>query len=227
MNDTRLEGRPSAGVVGSTQDLARLAVAWLRPDGDRETDPRPIYQAVPAEPRRHRARLWSFHVHAHGDSDLKCAATNRTGWATGRREFWSLRSKWRADAAQRARTDRSRGDEYREFRTRGRCRCGRAGQVRCVSSRLVRERFDPHYGWHLTLTAHWSHSITRWMIWPTRLVARASSRWFDFARSVEPRSSSETKVTFRRFGRHCGVVDSVLQSSDVCLASTWYTSRVL
>jgi CubicO group peptidase (beta-lactamase class C family) len=33
MEDTRLEGRPSAGVVGSTTDLARLAVAWLRPDG--------------------------------------------------------------------------------------------------------------------------------------------------------------------------------------------------
>lgn len=29
---TRLEGRPSSGVVGSTNDLARLAVAWLRPD---------------------------------------------------------------------------------------------------------------------------------------------------------------------------------------------------
>ncbi|MGA2433242.1 MAG: serine hydrolase domain-containing protein [Acidimicrobiales bacterium] len=33
MNHTRLEGRPSSGVIGSTQDLARLAVAWLRPDG--------------------------------------------------------------------------------------------------------------------------------------------------------------------------------------------------
>ncbi len=28
-----LEGRPSAGVVGPAEDLARLAVAWLRPDG--------------------------------------------------------------------------------------------------------------------------------------------------------------------------------------------------
>jgi CubicO group peptidase (beta-lactamase class C family) len=33
MNHTRLDGRPSSGVVGSTQDLARLAVAWLRSDG--------------------------------------------------------------------------------------------------------------------------------------------------------------------------------------------------
>ena len=33
MEHTRLEGRPSSGVVGSTQDLARLGVAWLRPDG--------------------------------------------------------------------------------------------------------------------------------------------------------------------------------------------------
>jgi CubicO group peptidase (beta-lactamase class C family) len=32
MSATRLEGRPSAGVVGSTADLATLAVAWLRPD---------------------------------------------------------------------------------------------------------------------------------------------------------------------------------------------------
>jgi len=32
MSTTTLEGRPSSGVVGSTNDLARLAVAWLRPD---------------------------------------------------------------------------------------------------------------------------------------------------------------------------------------------------
>jgi len=33
MNTAKLEDRPSSGVVGSTNDLARLAVAWLRPDG--------------------------------------------------------------------------------------------------------------------------------------------------------------------------------------------------
>ncbi|MHB2027728.1 MAG: serine hydrolase [Acidimicrobiales bacterium] len=33
MNDSRLEGRPAAGVVGSTNDLARLAEAWLLCDG--------------------------------------------------------------------------------------------------------------------------------------------------------------------------------------------------
>ena len=33
MHDTALEGRPAAGVVGSTEDLATLAVAWLRSDG--------------------------------------------------------------------------------------------------------------------------------------------------------------------------------------------------
>ena len=33
MVHTRLEGRPSSGVVGSTTDLARMAVAWLRSDG--------------------------------------------------------------------------------------------------------------------------------------------------------------------------------------------------
>ena len=33
MTSTRLEDRPSTGVVGSTNDLARFAVAWLRPDG--------------------------------------------------------------------------------------------------------------------------------------------------------------------------------------------------
>ena len=33
MHDSALEGRPAAGVVGSTEDLARLAVAWLRHDG--------------------------------------------------------------------------------------------------------------------------------------------------------------------------------------------------
>jgi CubicO group peptidase (beta-lactamase class C family) len=32
MSTTKLEDRPSSGVVGSTNDLARLAVAWLRPD---------------------------------------------------------------------------------------------------------------------------------------------------------------------------------------------------
>jgi CubicO group peptidase (beta-lactamase class C family) len=33
MSTTRLEGRASSGVVGSTEDLLRLAVAWLRLDG--------------------------------------------------------------------------------------------------------------------------------------------------------------------------------------------------
>lgn len=33
MTSTVLEGRPSADVIGSTEDLATLAVAWLRPDG--------------------------------------------------------------------------------------------------------------------------------------------------------------------------------------------------
>ena len=32
MGSTRLEGPPSSGVAGSTNDLATLAVAWLRPD---------------------------------------------------------------------------------------------------------------------------------------------------------------------------------------------------
>ncbi len=31
MSATKLEGRPSSGVIGSTNDLATLAVAWLRP----------------------------------------------------------------------------------------------------------------------------------------------------------------------------------------------------
>jgi CubicO group peptidase (beta-lactamase class C family) len=33
MSSAALDGRPSSGVVGSTDDLAKLAVAWLRPDG--------------------------------------------------------------------------------------------------------------------------------------------------------------------------------------------------
>jgi CubicO group peptidase (beta-lactamase class C family) len=33
MSSTKLEGPPSHGVIGSTNDLAKLAVAWLRPDG--------------------------------------------------------------------------------------------------------------------------------------------------------------------------------------------------
>jgi CubicO group peptidase (beta-lactamase class C family) len=33
MNHTNLEGRPSSGVTGSTRDMARLGVSWLRPDG--------------------------------------------------------------------------------------------------------------------------------------------------------------------------------------------------
>ena len=32
LGSSRLDGRPSSGVVGSTNDLAKLAVAWLRPD---------------------------------------------------------------------------------------------------------------------------------------------------------------------------------------------------
>jgi CubicO group peptidase (beta-lactamase class C family) len=33
LTSARLEDRPASGVVGSTRDLATLAVAWLRPDG--------------------------------------------------------------------------------------------------------------------------------------------------------------------------------------------------
>jgi CubicO group peptidase (beta-lactamase class C family) len=33
MSSTTLDGPPSHGVIGSTNDLATLAVAWLRPDG--------------------------------------------------------------------------------------------------------------------------------------------------------------------------------------------------
>ncbi len=33
MQSTRLEGRASSGVVGSTEDLVTLAAGWLRPDG--------------------------------------------------------------------------------------------------------------------------------------------------------------------------------------------------
>jgi hypothetical protein len=33
MTSTRLEGRPSSDVVGPTDDMVKLAVAWLRPDG--------------------------------------------------------------------------------------------------------------------------------------------------------------------------------------------------
>ncbi len=33
MSSARLDGRPSSGVVGSTEDLLRLGVAWLRADG--------------------------------------------------------------------------------------------------------------------------------------------------------------------------------------------------
>ena len=32
MDQTRLEGRAAAGVVGSTRDLTTLGLAWLRPD---------------------------------------------------------------------------------------------------------------------------------------------------------------------------------------------------
>jgi len=48
MNATRLEGRVSSGVVGSTQDLLRLAVAWLRLDGlSKETRNRLITPFLP------------------------------------------------------------------------------------------------------------------------------------------------------------------------------------
>jgi CubicO group peptidase (beta-lactamase class C family) len=48
MSTTRLEGRPSSGVVGSTEDLLRLGVAWLRPDGiAKETRDRFITPFIP------------------------------------------------------------------------------------------------------------------------------------------------------------------------------------
>lgn len=48
MSSTSLEGRPSSGVVGSTSDLATLAVAWLRPDAvSRPTRDRMIAPYIP------------------------------------------------------------------------------------------------------------------------------------------------------------------------------------
>jgi CubicO group peptidase (beta-lactamase class C family) len=48
MSASRLTGRPSSGVEGSTNDLARLAVGWLRPDGiSRETRTRMITPYLP------------------------------------------------------------------------------------------------------------------------------------------------------------------------------------
>ncbi len=48
MTTTTLDGPPSSGVVGSTNDLATLAVAWLRPDGvAKETRNRLITTYVP------------------------------------------------------------------------------------------------------------------------------------------------------------------------------------
>jgi CubicO group peptidase (beta-lactamase class C family) len=47
MTSSKLVDRPSSGVVGSTNDLARLAVAWLRPD------------AVAKETRNHLIRPYA------------------------------------------------------------------------------------------------------------------------------------------------------------------------
>jgi CubicO group peptidase (beta-lactamase class C family) len=48
MDSTKLAGRPCADVVGSTQDLATLGVAWLRPDGvTKETRDRQIKPYLP------------------------------------------------------------------------------------------------------------------------------------------------------------------------------------
>lgn len=48
MATTRLEDRPAAGVSGSTNDLLRLGVGWLRPDGiARETRNRMISPYLP------------------------------------------------------------------------------------------------------------------------------------------------------------------------------------
>jgi hypothetical protein len=49
MTTTSLEGRPSSGVVGSTNDLVTLAAAWLRADGiAKETRDRIIKPYMPA-----------------------------------------------------------------------------------------------------------------------------------------------------------------------------------
>jgi CubicO group peptidase (beta-lactamase class C family) len=48
METTRLHGRPSADVFGSTEDMATLGVAWLRPDGiTKETRDRQIKPYLP------------------------------------------------------------------------------------------------------------------------------------------------------------------------------------
>ncbi len=49
MGSTHLNGRPAAGVEGSTRDLMTLGVAWLRPDGiSRRTRDRMITPYAPA-----------------------------------------------------------------------------------------------------------------------------------------------------------------------------------
>jgi len=84
MTSTRLEDRPSTGVVGSTNDLARFAVAWLRPDGiTKATRDHLITTYARNSADSCRASVDSHRV--RGGSVRRFKVTNITGWGTGPR----------------------------------------------------------------------------------------------------------------------------------------------
>jgi CubicO group peptidase (beta-lactamase class C family) len=92
MNATRLEGRPSSGVVGSTNDLVRMAVAWLRPDAiSKETR---NYLIAPYAPQLSGIVPVSDDSHpVRGDSDPKSRGETSLDGGLAGRQFRALRAE--------------------------------------------------------------------------------------------------------------------------------------
>jgi len=83
MSSTALKGRP-ARRRSSTNDLATLAVAWLRPDGLSNETRGFESSTVLARTRRHRGPFWPFSRHVRGGGPEVRVRSN-IGWATGPR----------------------------------------------------------------------------------------------------------------------------------------------
>ena len=83
MTSSALLGRPAAGVSGSTEDMEKLAIAWLRPDAlAASTRDRMIRPYLP-ELAGHRPRVWSIHAVSVGHRAQRSEGRRATGWVTG------------------------------------------------------------------------------------------------------------------------------------------------
>ena len=224
MTRTTLDGPTVVGVVGSTNDLARLAVAWLRPDGiAKETRDHLI---APYAPQlngfvpgfgQFSPCPWGLGPEVQGDKhhwmgDWPSASFGHFG-KSGALILLNARG-----------ADRSGRDEHRSRSRVGRRSCGRRGRVRCERWRLVRESIEPS---RRSGPGRFAGVVGQLDDRPGRRAGshrRVRSGAIPIA-DVGARPRTRRASRSARSGRRCGAAASVARSTDCCPRSTWCTWR--